>query len=267
MKYPTLITNKSNLLQTRITPEAVARYTKRPTYGEIEQQLDLREFKAQGPQASKKALSPSLITFDGCDLETFFSFFRDEYPWIDPQPRTTRRKWNTAMILGEFVHSAWQGALVDSGVLPADSVELKPASIHQLQLVQDFGYSPYMRVDGQLSEYEGLEIKGVASKDFYSGNVEKLKPDQAQQYMFFYNLDAMHFVMVDREAPNWFAASAVKEFILERDDVRIEMLLEKAVKLGQKIADKSRPKPNPPSAFYCTNLCGNSQDCDLYRRK
>jgi hypothetical protein len=266
MNYPTLITDKSQMLLSRLNLDAILKYAKRPSYGEIEQQLDLRERRAEGPQTSKKALSPSLITLDGCNLEQWFGFFRDKYPWVDAQPRATRRKWNTAMVLGEFLHAAWQGALVDSGVLTVDKVELRP-TIHQHQLLQDFGYSAYMRLDGLLSENEGLEIKGVAAKEFYAGNVEKLKPDQAMQYMFFYNLDRIHYVAVDRDAPNWFASSAVKEFVLERDDDRIEQLLEKAVVLKRHIESQDRPTPNPPSAFYCTNLCGNSQDCPLYRRK
>lgn len=263
MTIPTRITDPAKLILPKIPQEVALGYS-RPTEAEIERELEKKLMADTKPRKSRTTLTPSLFSLESCDLEAWFTFKAEEYPYSHPMPGKAR-EWTRANVLGNFLHDAWQQALTESSIGLA--CELPPFAEHIAQ-VERHNFSPYMRLDVLLDLGSNIEIKGVAEKDFDPASPwihSKLKPDQSLLYQHFYNLKRTHYIVVNRDADNWFSPDAVLEYEMDYHPLTVNALLTKGEGIIEAVRRGEQPHYRPKES-YCKNLCGYKAHCVFGRK-
>lgn len=258
---------KSSLLG-QLDPAAIDRHYNRPTSADIVKATTQRNVWACQRKGTHKPKSKISISEVGkCQREIAYGF----YPNFEPEDVATpeqRLLWDEAAIRGEWVHRAWQGALVDSGLVGVSPKTLNPAIELWVNELADYKNGRDLwerkltgRMDVFLVDGTYCEIKSVANKDFNPALPwfnEKLKYEQSQLYMHYTGTKLTRFIVVNRDG-DWFRDVIEIEYRLDPDFVAT--ILSKVDRINQSVANGELPEPDPgPKKKNCM-FCGFRKYC------
>ena len=237
MKYPTLITDKSNLLQTRLTPEAVARYNVRPLVSELPGLVEKHRAEKAAHYKDKAKTMIGLSELDDCARKIGYGFVPKYYPPVEQGDTTLR---DEAGVIGTLGHEAWEKALLDSLGPERVITEMwitKLADKETAKSIWDVyklsGKLDFM-VDGELCELKLIKHDDLKFAPYWFTESKRtgkmiipffFKASQLQIGMWALGLGHARIVVVSREG-DWFRD--VVELEYKRDDGLIHYLLQKA---------------------------------------
>jgi hypothetical protein len=237
MNYPTLITDKSQMLLQKLTPAAIELYNVRPLVSELPGLLEKARTEKAAHYTGKPKTLIGLSELDDCSRKIGYGFVTKYFPPIEQGDTSFR---DEAGVIGTLGHEAWEKALLAS--LGRERVKTEEWlskladkeksnlfwNVYKLSGKLDF------LVDGELCELKLIKHDDLKFAPYWfteSKRTGKLiipfffKPAQLQIGMWALGLDYARIVVVSREG-DWFRD--VVELIYKRDDSLIHYLLQKA---------------------------------------